>query len=80
MSRIPPLEPRETPWTARPLLRIARRMFGKNLTPLGVQARRPGILWTANLLGLGIEKSGLVSKRLHALVNLRTAQTIGCPF
>jgi hypothetical protein len=55
-------------------------MFGKNLTPLGVQARRPGILWTATLLGLGIEKSGLLSGRMHALVNLRTAQTIGCPF
>jgi hypothetical protein len=80
MSRIPPLEPRQAPWTARPLLAMARRMFGKNLTPLGVQARRPGILWFANLFGLAIQKSGLVSARLHALVNLRTAQTIGCPF
>ena len=80
MSRIPPLEPRQASWKVRPLMSIARRMFGKNLTPLGVQARRPGILWTATLLGVGIDKSGLVSKRLHALVNLRTAQTIGCPF
>ena len=80
MSRIPPLEPRQVPWAASPILTIARRMFGKNLTPLGVQARRPGILWTATLLGLAIEKSGLISPRLHSLVNLRTAQAIGCPF
>jgi len=80
MSRIPPLDPRQAPWTTRPILSIARRMFRKNLTPLGVQARRPGLLWAASLLGLAIEKSGLISPRLHSLVNLRTAQTIGCPF
>ncbi len=80
MSRISPLKPQDAPWTARPILSIARRMFGKDLTPVGVQARRPGILWGAGLLGSAIEKSGLLPRRLHALVNLRTAQYIGCPF
>jgi hypothetical protein len=80
MSRIPPLQPQDAPWSVRPILAAAKRMFGKDLTPLGVQARRPGILWAATLLGVAIDKSGTITPRLNALVNLRTAQTIGCPF
>lgn len=55
-------------------------MFGKVVTPIKVKARRPGILWTDAWLGLAIEKSGKLPKRLHTIVQLRVAQMIECPF
>ena len=78
--RVQALEERDAPLAARPLYRIVRRMFGKDLTPVKVQARRPGILWLGSLLGAAIERSGKVEKRLHTLVQLRAAQVVECPF
>lgn len=78
MPRIRPLERKETPWLARPLLMIVKKMFGKELTPTRIFARRPKILWFSNLLGQVI--NGKVEKRTHELAQLRTAQMIGCPF
>jgi len=78
--RVEGLEEGEAPLLARPAYWITRRMFGKVLTPIKVQARRPGIMWLGNLLGLAVEKSGKVEKRLHALAQLRAAQVVECPF
>ncbi len=78
--RIRGLEQHEAPLVARPLYGKVKKMFGKVITPIKVQARRPGILWLSSLLGLAIEKSGLIPHRLHLLVELRSAQCIGCPF
>ncbi len=78
MPRIRPLERRETPLASRPFLSILKKMFGKELTPYRVIARRPKILWLSGLLGKVI--SGKVDLRVHELVQLRAAQMIGCPF
>ncbi len=78
MPRIRPLERKETPLVARPFLSILKKMFGKELTPYRVIARRPKILWLSALLGKVI--SGTVEPRVHELVQLRAAQMIGCPF
>ena len=78
MPRIRPLERRETPLLARPLLVIVKKMFGKDLTPTRVLARRPSILWLSSLLGKAINKR--VHARTHELAQLRAAQIIGCPF
>ena len=64
----------------RPVYWMSRRVVGAVVTPLKVQARRPGIAWIGNLLGLAIEKSGELPPRLHVLVQLRAAQMVGCPF
>ncbi len=80
MPRIRGLEESEAPWLARPLYWVVRRMFGKDLTPVKVVARRPGILWMGNLLGVAIERSKLLGPRLHVLAQLRAAQCVGCPF
>ena len=79
-QRIRGLEEREASLLVRPIFWISRRMFGKVLTPLKVQAHRPGIAWMGNLLGVAIEKSGRVEARLHTLVQLRAAQIVECPF
>lgn len=80
MPRIRPLESHETPLLSKPFLAVLRRMFGKPLTPYRIQARRPGILWFGALLGVVIERAGKKDLRIHELVQLRTAQMIGCPF
>lgn len=79
-ARVRGLEEHEASLIARPLYWATRRMFGKVLTPVKVQARTPGIAWLGNLLGLAIEKSKRIDARLASLVNLRAAQMIGCPF
>jgi hypothetical protein len=57
---------------------ILKKMFGKELTPYRVIARRPKILWLGSLLGKVI--IGEVEPCLHELAQLRAAQLIGCPF
>jgi alkylhydroperoxidase family enzyme len=78
--RLKGLEEHEAPFVARPAYWLSRKMLGKVITPLKVQARRPGIMWFGNLLGTAIEKSGKIELPLRALAQLRTAQLIGCPF
>ena len=78
MPRIRPLERKETPLASRPFLFLLKKMFGKELTPYRVIARRPKILWLSGLLGKYI--SGTVESWIHELAQLRAAQMIGCPF
>ncbi len=54
--------------------------FGFVLNTTRVMAQRPGILRAAKQLGAAIDRSGLLSKELVALVNLRVALINGCPF
>jgi hypothetical protein len=59
---------------------VAQRMFGKVLAPLQVQARAPRILWMGNLLGQAIDRKPAIPVALIRLVQIRSAQIIGCPF
>ena len=79
-QRIQGLDEREASLLMRPVFWMSRRMFGKVLTPLKVQAHRPSVAWMSNLLGLTIEKSGKVEGRLHTLAQMRAAQIVECPF
>ena len=54
--------------------------FGFVLNTTRVMAHRPGILRAVKQLGAAIDRSGLLSKELIALVNLRVALINGCPF
>ena len=78
--RIAGLEPKETPWTVRPIYFALRRLFGRILTPYTVLARRSAILWAAVFQTGAFEGSKSVEGRLKRLVSLRAAQMIGCPF
>jgi alkylhydroperoxidase family enzyme len=57
-----------------------RETFGFILNTTKVQAHRPGILKAAKQLSLAVERSGLLSPELLALVYLRVALINGCPF
>jgi alkylhydroperoxidase family enzyme len=57
-----------------------RELFGFVLNPTKVQAHTPGIMKAAKQLSLAVGRSGLLSKELLALVNVRVALINGCPF
>ena len=77
---IRPLEKSEVSFSARLLFAAVKRQVGKVLTPLKVQARRPGIMWGFAVAGMALELSKGADKIVKRLVTIRTAQIIGCPF
>ena len=80
MQRIKGVEENEAPLSVKPLFAASKKILGKVVQPLKVMARRPGIAWFGNLLGLAIEKSGKVEQRIHVFAQLRAAQVIECSF
>ncbi len=64
----------------KPLYIASKKMVGKVVEPIKVQAHRPSIAWIGSLLGMAIEKSGKVEARIHILAQLRAAQIVECPF
>ena len=78
--RISPLEPKEASWLARLLFSAIKRQVGKVLTPMKVQAHRPGIMWGFAAMTTALELSKGADKIVKRLVTLRTAQIVGCPF
>jgi len=78
--RIRPLEKSEASWSARLLFAMVKRQVGKVLTPLRVQAYRPGIMWGFAAATTALEFSRGADRIVKRLVTIRTAQIIGCPF
>jgi len=78
--RIRPLERNEASFSARLLFAAVKRQVGKVLTPLKVQAHRPGIMWGFAIAGMALEFSKGADKIVKRLVTIRTAQIVGCPF
>jgi alkylhydroperoxidase family enzyme len=54
--------------------------FGFLFNTTKVQAHTPGIMKAAKALSAAVDRSGLLSKELQALVYLRVALITGCPF
>jgi hypothetical protein len=79
-KRIKGIEEDNAPLSVKPLYMGVRKMFGKVVEPLKVQAHRPSIAWFGNLLGVVIDKSGKVEARIHVMAQLRAAQIVECPF
>ena len=78
--RIRPLESNEASFSARLLFSMVKRQVGKVLTPLRVQAHRPGIMWGFAAASMALEFSKGADKIVKRLVTIRTAQIVGCPF
>lgn len=80
MARVEGIDPRRAPFLMRQVFKKVRKMLGRDLTPQKIQARVPRLFWF-NILGewlLG--QRARVPSRLRALVTLRTAVRVGCPF
>jgi hypothetical protein len=80
MARIAGLDYRDAPWHLRWFYRTLRRMFGKDLTPVKIQARRPGLVWGGIAMETALSKGRKVSLRYIQLGKVRTAARVGCPF
>lgn len=79
-KRINGIDEDQAPLSVKPLYIGSKKMVGKVVEPLKVQAHRPSIAWFGNLLGLAIQKSGTVEARIHVMAQLRAAQIVECPF
>lgn len=80
MARMKPLNLDEAPEAARPLMEAAQGRSGGPATSVGILARCPEILEASRALAAAPGKSGTLPAELRALVCLRAAQIVTCPF
>ena len=80
MARITGLEKRDAPWHLRWFYTAMRKMFGKDLTPVKLQMRLPGLVWGSIAMEAGLGGKRKVSLRHIQLAKVRTAARVGCPF
>jgi hypothetical protein len=64
MARISGLEKKQAPWHLRWCYRVMRKMFGKDLTPLKLHMRAPGIVWGPIGMEAGLSRKRRVSLQL----------------
>lgn len=80
MARIRPLTRDEAHPEAQPFFDQDERRYGFVLNPTPVMAYRPPVIAAARALGRSVAKDGVLSAELRALVCLRVAALVGCPF
>ena len=80
MPRLRPLGKDEALAEVRPILEAAERTFGVPSVSSGIQADCPPILEASRALGAAPARSGKLTALIRALVQLRAAQLVGCPF
>jgi hypothetical protein len=79
-ARVAGLERNQAPWHLRWFYTTMRKMFGKDLTPVKIQMRLPGLVWGGIAMEAGLGKRRRVSLRHIQLAKVRAASRIGCPF
>jgi len=80
MARIAGVDPRKTSFLMRRVFKRVHKMLGKDLTPQKIQARVPRVFWANIILEILLGQKAKVSRRWRAIVQLRTAARVGCPF
>ncbi|MHB8648039.1 MAG: hypothetical protein ACYDAR_19830 [Thermomicrobiales bacterium] len=80
MSRITPLERDEAHADARPFFDQDEQTFGIVLNTTRVFAYRPPILAASRGLSRSVAKEATLPDGLRALVCVRVAMLVGCPF
>ena len=80
MARVTGLEKREAPWHLRWFYSAMRKMFGRDLTPVKIHMRVPGLMWGSIAMDAGLGRKRQVSLRYIQLGKVRTAARVGCPF
>lgn len=80
MARIAGIEEKQAPWLIRMVMGKVRKMMGKDLTPMKIQARVPRVFWVNFLTELLLGQRARVPLRLRTLIQIRTAARVGCPF
>lgn len=80
MPRISGIEKNQAPWHLRWFYAAMRKMFGKDLTPVKIQMRVPGLVWGSIAMEAGMGRTRRVSLRHLQIGKVRAAARIGCPF
>lgn len=80
MPRIEGIDRQHTSFLMRQVFKKVRKMLGRDLTPQKIQARVPRLFWFTVLGEWLLGQKANVAPRLRAIVALRTAVRVGCPF
>jgi len=80
MSRIQGLEPRGASLFIRFVYWMVKRRFGRVIQPIQITAHHPRLLKAMGQMEMGQEAAKTVDAALKALVDIKTAMLIGCPF
>ncbi len=80
MARIEGVDPKRTSFAMRQVFKKVRKMLGRDLTPQKISARVPRVFWVGVAMEWLLGQRARVPQRLRALVLLRTAVRVGCPF
>ena len=80
MARIEGIDPQHTSFLMRQVFKKIHKTLGRDLTPQTIQARVPRLFWFAILGDWLLGQKAKVPPRLRAIVTLRTAVRVGCPF
>ena len=80
MARIRGIEEKKAPLLIRVVMGKVRKMMGKDLTPMKIQARVPRVFWVNFLTELLLGQKARIPLRLRTLIQIRTAARVGCPF
>lgn len=80
MSRIKPLDRDEAHPAAQPFFDRDEQAFGMVLNTTRVFAYRPPILAAAKGLSRSVAQEATLSEGLRALICVRVAMLVGCPF
>ena len=59
---------------------MTKRRLGRVITPITITAHHPRLLRAYAHMELGQEAAGSIPAQLKALVHLKVAMMIGCPF
>jgi hypothetical protein len=80
MARVEGLDPAKARFSMRLVFKRVRKALGRDLTPQKIQARVPRVFWVNVLTEWLLGQRARVPPRLRALILLRTAERVGCPF
>lgn len=80
MARVEGVDPNRTGFLMRYVFKKVRQALGRDLTPQKISARVPRVFWVSVLTEWLLGQKAKVPQRLRALVLLRTAARVGCPF
>lgn len=80
MVRVEGVDPKQTSFFMRQVFKKVRKMLGRDLTPQKIGARVPRVFWVNVLMEWLLGQKAAVPQRQRALILLRTAVRVGCPF
>jgi hypothetical protein len=80
MARIEGVQPHGPALFLRYVYRTVRRKVGRVIQPIQITAHHPRLLWAVGQMEMGQEAAKSVDTALKALVSIKTAMLVGCPF